>query len=56
MLSEKLGMKTSLRQVRIGEEHLAQLAADSMKQQRLPVNNPCHVGETGALAVYRAAL
>ena len=32
-LSRKLGMQTRLREVGIGEEHLAKMAADSMKQQ-----------------------
>lgn len=54
-LSRKLGMKTRLREVGIGEEHLAKMAADSMKQQRLLVNNPRAVSEADALAIYRAA-
>jgi len=54
-LSKKLGMQTRLREVGIGEEHLAKMAADSMKQQRLLVNNPREVQEADALAIYRAA-
>jgi alcohol dehydrogenase class IV len=54
-LSKRLGMQTRLREVGIGEAHLAKLAADSMKQQRLLVNNPRPVSEADALAIYRAA-
>ncbi|MFP1630405.1 iron-containing alcohol dehydrogenase [Zhengella sp. ZM62] len=54
-LSERLGLQTKLRDVGIGEEHLAQMAADSMKQTRLLVNNPRAVSEADALAIYRAA-
>lgn len=54
-LSAKLGLQTRLREVGIGEEHLAQMAADSMKQTRLLVNNPRDVSEADALAIYRAA-
>ena len=54
-LSKRLGMQTRLREVKIGEEHLAKMAADAMKQQRLLVNNPRPVAEADALAIYRAA-
>ena len=54
-LSKRLGMQTRLREVSIGEEHLAKMAADAMKQQRLLVNNPRPVAEADALAIYRAA-
>ncbi|MAW86735.1 MAG: alcohol dehydrogenase [Phyllobacteriaceae bacterium] len=54
-LSERLGLQTKLREVGIGEEHLEQMAADSMKQTRLLVNNPRAVSEADALAIYRAA-
>jgi len=54
-LSKRLGMKTKLREVGIGEAHLGKLAADAMKQQRLLVNNPRAVSEADALAIYRAA-
>ena len=54
-LSRKLGMPTRLREMSIGEDHLARMAADAMKQQRLLVNNPRQVTEADALAIYRAA-
>jgi alcohol dehydrogenase class IV len=54
-LSKTLGMQTKLRDVGIGEEHLAKMASDAMKQQRLLVNNPRAVGEADALAIYKAA-
>ncbi|MCO5162635.1 MAG: iron-containing alcohol dehydrogenase [Mesorhizobium sp.] len=54
-LSKKLGMQTKLREVGIGEEHLAKMASDAMKQQRLLVNNPREVGEADALTIYKAA-
>ena len=54
-LAGKLGMQTRLRDVGIGQEHLAKMAADAMKQQRLLVNNPRPVEEADCLAIYRAA-
>ena len=54
-LARKLGMQTRLRDVGIGQEHLAKMAADAMKQQRLLVNNPRPVEEADCLAIYRAA-
>ncbi|MDE5445769.1 iron-containing alcohol dehydrogenase [Bradyrhizobium sp. CSA207] len=54
-LSSRLGMSTKLRDVGVGERHLAQMAKDAMKQQRLLVNNPRPVTESDALAIYRAA-
>ncbi len=54
-LAKRLGMQTRLREVDIGEEHLAKMAADAMKQTRLLVNNPREVSEADALAIYRAA-
>jgi alcohol dehydrogenase class IV len=54
-LANRLGMQTRLREVGIGEEHLAKMAADAMKQQRLLVNNPRPVAEADALAIYKAA-
>lgn len=54
-LSSLLGMKTKLRDVGIGEQHIPQLAKDAMKQQRLLVNNPRVMTESDALAIYRAA-
>jgi alcohol dehydrogenase class IV len=54
-LSARVGLQPRLRDVGIGEEHLAKMAADAMKQQRLLVNNPRPVAESDALAIYRAA-
>jgi alcohol dehydrogenase class IV len=54
-LSKRLGMQTRLRDVGIGEEHLAKMASDAMKQQRLLVNNPRTVSEADALTIYKAA-
>jgi alcohol dehydrogenase class IV len=54
-LSARVGLQTRLRDVGIGEEHLAKMAADAMKQQRLLVNNPRPVAESDALAIYRSA-
>ncbi len=54
-LSRKVGLQPRLRDVGIGEEHLAKMASDAMKQQRLLVNNPRDVNEADALAIYRAA-
>lgn len=54
-LSGKLGLPPRLRDVGIGEEHLAKMAADAMKQTRLLVNNPRVLSEADALAIYRAA-
>lgn len=54
-LSAKVGLQQRLREVGIGEADLPKMAADSMKQQRLLVNNPREVTEADALAIYRAA-
>jgi alcohol dehydrogenase class IV len=54
-LSKRVGLQPRLRDVGIGEEHLAKMASDAMKQTRLLVNNPREVGEADALAIYRAA-
>lgn len=54
-LSKRLGLQTGLREVGIGEEHLARMASDAMKQTRLLVNNPRDMSEADALAIYRAA-
>ncbi|CDN57566.1 Alcohol dehydrogenase, iron-dependent (plasmid) [Neorhizobium galegae bv. officinalis bv. officinalis str. HAMBI 1141] len=54
-LSLKLGLQPRLRDVGIGEEHLAGMARDAMKQTRLLVNNPREIGEADALSIYRAA-
>ncbi|MCV0429575.1 MAG: iron-containing alcohol dehydrogenase [Roseibium sp.] len=55
-LSEKLGLKTRLRDVGIGDTDLPKLARDAMKQTRLLVNNPRDLNETAAFEIYRAAL
>ena len=54
-LSAKIGLPQRLRDVGIGEAHLAKMATDAMKQTRLLVNNPRVLGEADALAIYRAA-
>ncbi|MGL4243557.1 MAG: iron-containing alcohol dehydrogenase [Beijerinckiaceae bacterium] len=54
-LSVELGIPTRLRDMKIGENALAMLAADAMKQTRLLVNNPRPLTEADALAIYRAA-
>jgi alcohol dehydrogenase class IV len=54
-LSARLGLQPRLRDVGIGEEHLAGMARDAMKQTRLLVNNPRDVGEADALSIYKAA-
>jgi alcohol dehydrogenase class IV len=54
-LSSKISLPPRLRDVGIGEEHLAKMASDAMKQTRLLVNNPRPLGEADALAIYRAA-
>lgn len=54
-LSVKLGLPPRLRDVGIGEEHLATMARDAMRQTRLLVNNPRDVAESDAFAIYKAA-
>ena len=54
-LSARVGLPPRLRDVCIGEAHLARMASDAMKQTRLLVNNPREVAEADALAIYRAA-
>ncbi len=54
-LSADLGVPTRLRDMGIGENAIALLAADAMKQTRLLVNNPRPLTEADALAIYRAA-
>lgn len=54
-LSARIGLPQRLRDVGIGEAHLAGMAADAMKQTRLLVNNPRSLCEADALAIYRAA-
>lgn len=55
VLSQRLGLQTTLREVGIGEADLPRMAKDAMKQTRLLVNNPREVTEADALAIYRAA-
>jgi len=54
-LSRRLGLPPRLRDVGIGEQHLAKMASDAMKQTRLLVNNPRPLAEADALTIYRAA-
>nr|WP_201009216.1 iron-containing alcohol dehydrogenase [Rhizobium rhizogenes]QCL09385.1 iron-containing alcohol dehydrogenase family protein [Rhizobium rhizogenes]QCL09555.1 iron-containing alcohol dehydrogenase family protein [Rhizobium rhizogenes] len=54
-LSATLGLQPRLRDVGIGEEHLAAMARDAMKQTRLLINNPRDVNEADALSIYKAA-
>jgi alcohol dehydrogenase class IV len=54
-LSSELNLPTRLRDMEIGENALAMLATDAMKQTRLLANNPRAMTEADALAIYRAA-
>jgi alcohol dehydrogenase class IV len=54
-LALRLRIPTRLRDMGIGENALAMLAADAMKQTRLLGNNPRVMTEADALAIYRAA-
>jgi alcohol dehydrogenase class IV len=54
-LSAERGLPQRLRDVGIGAEALALLAAEAMKQTRLLVNNPRQMTEAAALDIYRAA-
>lgn len=54
-LSRELGLPARLRDMNIGENALALLATDAMKQTRLLVNNPRALTDADALAIYRAA-
>jgi alcohol dehydrogenase class IV len=54
-LALDLHIPTRLRDMNIGENAMALLALDAMKQTRLLVNNPRPLTETDALAIYRAA-
>lgn len=55
-LVSRLGLERRLRDVGVREEHLAALATDAMKVQRLLVNNPREVTYNDALGLYRRAL
>lgn len=54
-LSRQCGLPQSLRAMKIEASFLPRLAADAMNQTRLLGNNPRPVGESDALAIYRAA-
>ncbi len=54
-LSARVGLPPRLRDVGIGEDSIAMMAADAMKQQRLLVNNPRPLEEADAYAIYKAA-
>lgn len=54
-LTAELGLPVRLRDVGIGANALAMLAAEAMKQTRLLVNNPREMTEAAALEIYRAA-
>ncbi|MBT6504903.1 MAG: iron-containing alcohol dehydrogenase [Deltaproteobacteria bacterium] len=55
-LIAEIGLETKLSQVGIKEDHLAMLAEDAVKQERLLVNNPRVVTYEDAFAIYKAAL
>lgn len=54
-LAGELGLPTRLRELAIPQTDLPKLARESMLQQRLLVNNPRHVTEADALALYEQA-
>lgn len=54
-LMDESGAPRRLRDVGVGENMLALLASDAMKQTRLLVNNPVEVTEADALQLYREA-
>lgn len=54
-LMDESGAPRRLRDVGVGEDTLALLASDAMKQTRLLVNNPVEVTEADALQLYREA-
>ncbi|KAB1083513.1 iron-containing alcohol dehydrogenase [Neorhizobium galegae] len=55
VLMDESGAPRRLRDVGVTDNSLAMLAADTMKQTRLLVNNPVEVREEDALALYREA-
>lgn len=55
VLMNESGAPRRLRDVGVGENMLALLASDAMKQTRLLVNNPVEVAEADALQLYREA-
>jgi alcohol dehydrogenase class IV len=54
-LCRATGLPLRLRDLGIGQDALAMLASDAMRQQRLLVNNPAPVSEADALGLYRQA-
>jgi alcohol dehydrogenase len=54
-LASDLGLQTQLRQMKIAENALEDLARQSMDQQRLLINNPRAVSFDDALAIYQQA-
>ena len=54
-LSARCGLQQRLREVGVTQDSLPQLAADSMLQTRLLVNNPREVTEADALKIYETA-
>ncbi|WP_415183190.1 iron-containing alcohol dehydrogenase [Phaeovulum sp.] len=54
-LSHRCGLPQRLRDVGIGQDALAAMAADAMKQTRLLVNNPRALTLDDALGIYQAA-
>ncbi len=55
-IGEACGVPRTLREVGVRAEHLDDLAADAMKQERLLVNNPREVTLVDARRMYAAAL
>jgi len=54
-LSKACGLPQTLREMNIPQDFLPRLAADTMNQTRLLVNNPRPVTQADALAIYQAA-
>lgn len=54
-LSQDIGLPQRLRKVGVGEDALALLARDAMRQTRLLSNNPRPMTEEAAVAIYRQA-
>lgn len=54
-LAKRLSMPSRLRDVNIPKTALEKMASDSMKQQRLLVNNPRPMTKADALEIYRSA-
>ena len=54
-LSRSTGLQLRLRDHGIPEDDMARLARESMKQERLLINNPCEINEADARRLYEAA-